>query len=325
MQVDAALLARQPALGDPRRLARGGLEARVAAAAGAAARRSSPPGRDARGRSACRPTRVDLRARRHARRSGRRRRRRGAASPRRGRRARPEVRAARNACRSRSESSQRRTTSPPRPPSPPSGPPLGTCASRRNDREPLPPAPARTSKMGSIGEHVAPTVGRRRATRSPCSHEPRATRLPHHRRLDRHRRRHRPPRRRGRLPPRARRPLRGQARRRWRSEVGGLAVRCDVTEWEDQRGARAARRSTSTGASTSSSPTPASAPRAASTKGTPEEWKEMVLTNVYGVALTDPRDHAAAEGAPRATCCSPARWPAAARCRARSTRRPSTR
>src|SRR5215211_5394475 len=43
------------------------------------------------------------------------------------------------------ESSQRSTTSPPRPPSPPSGPPLGTCASRRNDRQPLPPPPARTS------------------------------------------------------------------------------------------------------------------------------------------------------------------------------------
>ena len=38
------------------------------------------------------------------------------------------------------------STSPPRPPSPPSGPPLGTCASRLNDRQPLPPAPARTSK-----------------------------------------------------------------------------------------------------------------------------------------------------------------------------------
>src|SRR3954451_12835212 len=52
----------------------------------------------------------------------------------------------RNDCRSRRESSQRRITSPPRPPSPPSGPPLGTWASRRNESEPLPPAPARTSR-----------------------------------------------------------------------------------------------------------------------------------------------------------------------------------
>src|SRR3954469_6757549 len=36
-------------------------------------------------------------------------------------------------------------TSPPRPPSPPSGPPLGTWASRRNDSDPSPPRPARTS------------------------------------------------------------------------------------------------------------------------------------------------------------------------------------
>ena len=51
----------------------------------------------------------------------------------------------RKACRSRSESSQRSATSPPRPPSPPSGPPLGTRDSRRNDSEPSPPLPAWTS------------------------------------------------------------------------------------------------------------------------------------------------------------------------------------
>ena len=48
-------------------------------------------------------------------------------------------------CRSRRESSQRSSTSPPRPPSPPSGPPLGTRDSRRNDIEPSPPRPASTS------------------------------------------------------------------------------------------------------------------------------------------------------------------------------------
>src|SRR6185503_15936884 len=46
-----------------------------------------------------------------------------------------------NACRSRSDPSQTSTTSDPRPPSPPSGPPFGTCASRRNETAPLPPAP----------------------------------------------------------------------------------------------------------------------------------------------------------------------------------------
>ena len=38
-----------------------------------------------------------------------------------------------------------RTTSPPRPPSPPSGPPFGTCFSRRKLRPPSPPRPASTS------------------------------------------------------------------------------------------------------------------------------------------------------------------------------------
>src|SRR5215217_5379872 len=71
----------------------------------------------------------------------------------------------RKLCRSRRLSSQRSSTSPPRPPSPPSGPPLGTCASRRNDRQPLPPAPARTSiraRSESIQTIVA--EGERRGT-----------------------------------------------------------------------------------------------------------------------------------------------------------------
>ena len=46
--------------------------------------------------------------------------------------------------RSRSESSHTSTTSPPWPPSPPFGPPLGTCASRRKLRQPSPPPPAWT-------------------------------------------------------------------------------------------------------------------------------------------------------------------------------------
>ena len=50
----------------------------------------------------------------------------------------------RSSARSRLDPSQTRTTSPPRPPSPPSGPPRGTCASRRKETTPLPPAPAST-------------------------------------------------------------------------------------------------------------------------------------------------------------------------------------
>ena len=56
-------------------------------------------------------------------------------------------------------------------------------------------------------------------------------------------------------------------------ELGGLAVSCDVTEWERPAGARQARRSTPTAASTSRSPTPASAARAASTRATPRSGR----------------------------------------------------
>ncbi len=45
-------------------------------------------------------------------------------------------------------------------------------------------------------------------------------------------------------------------------------------------------RSRPSGASTRRSPTPASAARAASLEDTPEHWREMVLTNVLGAALT---------------------------------------
>ena len=161
--VDPALLARQPALGEARRLARRAGEALVAAPADAAARDDDLAGRARRGRSACRPsastcvpggTRDDERlavARR------------GAGRPRRGRRARPG--SARGGGRPAGRAASRRstsTTSPPRPPSPPSGPPLGTWASRRNDRQPLPPraGAARRSWRGRASI-------RRETTRSP--------------------------------------------------------------------------------------------------------------------------------------------------------------
>ena len=61
-------------------------------------------------------------------------------------------------------------------------------------------------------------------------------------------------------------------------------------------------RSTPTGASTSRSPTPASARPRGFDQGDVEHWKAMVLTNVYGAALTiratmDPLKES------RATCC----------------------
>src|SRR5215210_4752561 len=68
--------------------------------------------------------------------------------------------------RSRRLSSQRSTTSPPRPPSPPSGPPLGTCASRRNDRQPLPPPPARTSILARSASDI-PGNGRAMPSDAP--------------------------------------------------------------------------------------------------------------------------------------------------------------
>ena len=93
-------------------------------------------------------------------------------------------------------------------------------------------------------------------------------RLPDHRRLDRHRRRDRPPRRRGRLPRRARRPLARTSSQALAEELGGderaLAVRCDVTEWDDQQALVAARARRLRAARRRRSPTRASARRAAS-------------------------------------------------------------
>jgi NADP-dependent 3-hydroxy acid dehydrogenase YdfG len=73
------------------------------------------------------------------------------------------------------------------------------------------------------------------------------------------------------------------------AELGGpertLAARCDVTEWEDQQRVVAA------GLEAFGRPDAAFAnagfggPRGF-LKDTPEHWREMVLTNVYGAALT---------------------------------------
>ena len=167
--------------------------------------------------------------------------------------------------RSRRLSSQRSTTSPPRPPSPPSGPPLGTWASRRKDRQPLPPAPARTSILARSWS-TPPGYGAPRRVRSRHA---RRQGLPDHRRLDRHRRRHGPPGGGGRLPARARRALGGQAHRprrgaRRRRPRDRRALRRHASGTSNRRSSPA--RSRPTAGSTSPSPTPASAAPAASSR-----------------------------------------------------------
>jgi NADP-dependent 3-hydroxy acid dehydrogenase YdfG len=68
-------------------------------------------------------------------------------------------------------------------------------------------------------------------------------------------------------------------------EVGGIAVPCDVTEWKDQQ-ALVQRALDEFGRIDVAFANAGFGGARGFDKGTPEEWKEMVLTNVYGVALT---------------------------------------
>jgi NADP-dependent 3-hydroxy acid dehydrogenase YdfG len=72
-------------------------------------------------------------------------------------------------------------------------------------------------------------------------------------------------------------------------ELGGperaLAVQCDVTEWEDQQRLVAAAQQAFGGLDVVFANAGFGAPRGF-LNSTPEHWREMVLTNVYGVALT---------------------------------------
>jgi NADP-dependent 3-hydroxy acid dehydrogenase YdfG len=72
-------------------------------------------------------------------------------------------------------------------------------------------------------------------------------------------------------------------------ELGGddraLAVRCDVTEWDDQQ-ALAKRALDAYGRIDVVFANAGFGGPRGFEKGEPEEWKQMVLTNVYGVALT---------------------------------------
>jgi NADP-dependent 3-hydroxy acid dehydrogenase YdfG len=69
------------------------------------------------------------------------------------------------------------------------------------------------------------------------------------------------------------------------SEIGGLAVRCDVTEWDDQE-ALVRRALDEFGRIDVAFANAGFGGARGFTSSTPEEWKEMVLTNVYGCALT---------------------------------------
>jgi NADP-dependent 3-hydroxy acid dehydrogenase YdfG len=69
------------------------------------------------------------------------------------------------------------------------------------------------------------------------------------------------------------------------NEVGGIAVRCDVSEWEDQQ-ALVQRTLDEYGRIDVAFANAGFGGARGFDKGTPEEWKEMILTNVLGVAYT---------------------------------------
>ena len=68
-------------------------------------------------------------------------------------------------------------------------------------------------------------------------------------------------------------------------EVGGLAVTCDVTEWTDQE-AMVERTLTAYGRIDVAFANAGFGGKRGFKTDTPELWRAMVLTNVYGVALT---------------------------------------
>ena len=69
------------------------------------------------------------------------------------------------------------------------------------------------------------------------------------------------------------------------AETGGLAVRCDVAEWEDQQALVAAALDAYGRIDVAFANAGFGGARGFKT-ASPEEWKSMVLTNVYGAALT---------------------------------------
>jgi NADP-dependent 3-hydroxy acid dehydrogenase YdfG len=68
-------------------------------------------------------------------------------------------------------------------------------------------------------------------------------------------------------------------------ETGGIAVRCDVTEWDDQQAMVKTALDAFGRLDAVFANAGFGAPRGF-TKSEPDHWKAMVLTNVYGAALT---------------------------------------
>ena len=245
--------------------------------------------------------RCDLRAGRHAHDERRRRRRRGAGRPRRGRRAR-RLKCARRL--KRLQVAQR-------------------VVAAQHDVAAAAAVAAVGAALGHVGLAAEATGSRRRRAprahvdAAPCRRASRrgngrrgmadSTRLPHHRRLHRHRRRHRPPRRRGRLPrscsPRARRTSSRRSRASSAATSARSPSRCDVTEWE-RRSRRSSQRALDAFGRIDVAFANAGFGGPRGFRGDdPEHWRAMVLTNVYGAALHDPRDDAGAQRDAGATCC----------------------
>ena len=88
-------------------------------------------------------------------------------------------------------------------------------------------------------------------------------------------------------------------------ELGGadraIAVPCDVTEWADQEALVGQALETFGRIDVAFANAGFGGPRGF-TEGTPEEWKAMVLTNVYGAALTI-RATPTRSSRRRGTCC----------------------
>ncbi len=111
-------------------------------------------------------------------------------------------------------------------------------------------------------------------------------------------------------------------------ELGGderaLAVRCDVTSWDDQQALVATALDRYGRMDTFFANAGFGAKRGFLEESV-EHWKAMIDTNVLGAALSIRASLGHFREQNRGHLSSPARSPAGARCRARSTRPPSTR
>ena len=111
-------------------------------------------------------------------------------------------------------------------------------------------------------------------------------------------------------------------------ELGGderaIAVTCDVTEWDQQQALVKAALDAYGRVDVAFANAGFGAPRGFQESDV-DHWKEMVLTNVYGAALTIRATLDALKDTQGPHAAHRARWPAAARSSARSTPPPSGR